>query len=226
MVDKCFHSELRFSNICKGPLVYIVFKGFLGLEVSGTNATNKPFEKKLHTFRTNATKPLNKQTARYSNLNKKYRNKLQVLQNKCICFRLHLNNREYIGTEYFDKVNWLPIDQGFKQCLSKSVFKSFCKKYSHYMNKVYKTSNQKIYFKLFQQLRFGYICLPLICNSLPDGIKLSSNVNTFKHKVKMSSLTILREKDQDIYVFYGQVNAFVTSFWYYCFFKLRALTLF
>ena len=61
----------------------------------------------------------------YPNLNKKYKNKLQVLQNKCICFYLLLDNRDHIGTEHFDKINWLPIDQRFKQCLSTSILKFF-----------------------------------------------------------------------------------------------------
>ena len=61
----------------------------------------------------------------YPNLNKKYKNKLQFLQNKFIRFCLQLNNREHIGTEHFDKINWLPIDRRFKQCLSESVFKFF-----------------------------------------------------------------------------------------------------
>ena len=64
----------------------------------------------------------------YPNLNKKYKNKLQVLQNKCIRFCLQLDNIEHIGTEHFDKISWLPIDQRFKQCLSTSVFKFFSEK--------------------------------------------------------------------------------------------------
>ena len=51
----------------------------------------------------------------YPNLNKKYKNKLQVLQNKCIRFCLQLDNIEHIGTEHFDKICWL----------STSVFKFF-----------------------------------------------------------------------------------------------------
>ena len=43
----------------------------------------------------------------YANLNKKYINKLQVLQNKCIHFCLQLD-RGQIGIEHFDKINWLP----------------------------------------------------------------------------------------------------------------------
>ena len=59
----------------------------------------------------------------YPILNKKYKNKLQALQNKCIRFWFQLNNRGHIGTEHFDKINWLLIDQRFKQCLSTSIFK-------------------------------------------------------------------------------------------------------
>ena len=43
----------------------------------------------------------------------------------------------------------------------------------------------------------------LIWNGLPNDLKLSKNVNTFEEKVTISFLTLLREKDQDIYVHYG-----------------------
>ena len=46
----------------------------------------------------------------------------------------------------------------------------------------------------------------------PDDAKLSNNVNTFKHKVKKRFLTLLREKDQDIYAYYGQITAIITLF--------------
>ena len=49
----------------------------------------------------------------YPNLNT-YKNKLQVLQNKCICFCLQLDSGKHTETEHFDKINWLPIDLGFK----------------------------------------------------------------------------------------------------------------
>ena len=69
----------------------------------------------------------------YPNLNKKYKNKLQVLQNKCIRFCLQLDNIQHIGTEYFDKISWLRIDQIFKQCLSTSIFNFFSEMRPHYM---------------------------------------------------------------------------------------------
>ena len=65
-----------------------------------------------------------------------------MLQNKCIRFCLQLDNREHIGTEHFDKINWLPIDQRFKQCLSKSAFKFFSEMCPPYMNDTYTTTNQ------------------------------------------------------------------------------------
>ena len=61
----------------------------------------------------------------YPSLNKKYKNKLQVLQNKCIRFCLQVDNREHIGNEHFDNINWLPTDQRFNQCLSTGLYKLF-----------------------------------------------------------------------------------------------------
>ena len=71
----------------------------------------------------------------YPNLNKKYKNKIQVLQNKYIRFCLQLDNIEHIRTEHFDKINWLAIDQRFNQCLSTSVerhFSEMCRQYIIY----------------------------------------------------------------------------------------------
>ena len=72
----------------------------------------------------------------YPNLNKKYKNKLQILQSKCIRFCLQLDNREHIRTEHFDKISWLASDQRFKQCLSASVFKFFSEMCPQYINQI------------------------------------------------------------------------------------------
>ena len=84
-----------------------------------------------------------------------------------------------------------------------------------YIHKIYRTTNQNntvtrdSSLKLFQSLRTRTLsqkCLlylgPFIWNGLPDHVKLSNNINTFKHEVK-KTLTLLREKDQDISVYYG-----------------------
>ena len=84
------------------------------------------------------------------------------------------------------------------------------------MKKIYTTTNENntvtrfSSLKLSQPLRTKTLsqkCLsylgPFIWNGLPDDAKLSNNVNIVKHKVKKTFLTLLREKDQDIYVYYG-----------------------
>ena len=48
-----------------------------------------------------------------------------------------------------------------------------------------------------------FVVWPFVWNGFPDDVKLSNKVNTFKHKVKKVFLTLLRKKDQDIYVYYG-----------------------
>ena len=58
----------------------------------------------------------------YPNLTKKLKDKLQVAQNKCIKFCLKLQCREHISNEHFHKLNWLPINQSFKQCVPSTVF--------------------------------------------------------------------------------------------------------
>ena len=77
-----------------------------------------------------------------------------------------------------------------------------------YRNEIYKITNQNntvtrnSSLKLFQPLRtkalsqkcLSYLGL-FIWNGLPDDVKLSNKVNTFKHKVKKGFLTLLREKD-------------------------------
>ena len=79
----------------------------------------------------------------YPNLNKKYENKLQVLQNKCIYFCLQLDNIQHIRTEHFRKISWLPIiNQRLKQFLSASVLKFFSEMCLQYMNEIYRTTNQ------------------------------------------------------------------------------------
>ena len=72
------------------------------------------------------------------------------------------------------------------------------------------TVNRNSSLKLFQALRSKALsqkCLSylgsFISNGLPDDVKLPNNVCTFKHKVKNTFLILLREKDQDIYAYYG-----------------------
>ena len=130
----------------------------------------------------------------YSNLKKKYRKKLHVLQNKCKRFCLQLDNREHIRTEHFDKTSWLPIDQRCKQRLSKSVLNSSLKCVLN-MRTEFTKYPIKEYYKYYNLIQIPTTkdCLsylqPFIRNGLPDDVKLPKNANAFKHKVKKSFLT-------------------------------------
>ena len=63
----------------------------------------------------------------YANLNKKFVKKVQIIQNKCIRFCLHMENRAYIGIEEFKKMNWLPTRERFEQCVCVVAYK-YCNK--------------------------------------------------------------------------------------------------
>ena len=129
----------------------------------------------------------------YPNLIKKYKNKLQVLQNKCIYVCVQFNNREQVVTEHFDIINWFPIDQRFRRLFT-SVFKFFSGMCLQHLKEIYKTSNQNntvtrnSSLKLFQLLKNKTLiqkCLlylgPFVWNGLPDDVKLSNNVHIFKN---------------------------------------------
>ena len=77
-------------------------------------------------------------TAWYPQLTKKLKDKLQVTQHKCIRFCLKLQCREHISNEHFQKLNWLPINQRFKQCVTSTVFKFIQNKRPAYMNEVFR----------------------------------------------------------------------------------------
>ena len=77
-------------------------------------------------------------TVWYPNLTKRLKDNLQATQNKCIIFCLKLQCREHILNEHFKKLNWLPINQMFKQCVTSTVFKFVPNKCPAYMNEVFR----------------------------------------------------------------------------------------
>ena len=136
-------------------------------------------------------------TTWYTNLSKKLKDKLQVTQNKYIRFCLKLQSREHISTEHFRKLNWLPINQRFQQCITSIVFKFVQNKCPAYMNEVFRPAeNMRIkarnsFLKLNHSFRktstrpkglsyFG----PAIWDRIREIIKKTRNLNTFKHMMK------------------------------------------
>ena len=146
-------------------------------------------------------------SAWYPNLNKALKNKLQTAQNKCVRFCLLLGNRDHIGFEELEKINWLNINDRFEQCLSVSAFKFFKNQCPAYMSDIFEpVSNRRVstrnaYLKLSQPFRkttqgqnsLSYIG-PSVWNKLPESTKSDNNVNTFKHNVKKYCFNNIRRK--------------------------------
>ena len=148
------------------------------------------------------------------NLNKKFKTKLQTLQNKCVRFCLQLDNRADVGITEFKKINWLPGDYRFRQCLAANVLKFFDDKCSLYMKDVFdkscisQASTKNYTMKLSQPLgrtSYGQNCisflLPSVWNNFPNELKRCTNLNTFKYRIKGYVFYKIRQKDNDIYLY-------------------------
>ena len=146
-------------------------------------------------------------------------------QNKCIRFCLNLNNRDHIGLTEFEKINWLPINDHFEQCISSTTFKFFNNRSPAYIN-VFKPSGHPItnarapFLKLIQPLQntnYGQKTLsylaPNIWNSLPVSLKATEGLNTYKHKMEKHFLNRMRNNESDIYIAIS--NYFIISYYYH-----------
>lgn len=66
----------------------------------------------------------------YTCLGKRWKSKLQIPRNKCIRFCLNLNNMAHIWRDEFKKINWVPVNNYFKQLVS-SMSCEFCNNTSY-----------------------------------------------------------------------------------------------
>ena len=73
-------------------------------------------------------------SAWYPNLTLKLKKKLQVMQNKCICYCLQLDKMSTISQTEFNDLNWLPVINRFEQCVISIVFKFINGNCPHYLN--------------------------------------------------------------------------------------------
>ena len=73
-----------------------------------------------------------------------------------MCFSLNVDSKGHIGLTEFEKINWLPINDRFKQCISSMTFKYFNYLSPLYMNDVFNLAGQNTtatrtsFFKLSQ----------------------------------------------------------------------------
>ena len=150
----------------------------------------------------------------YPHLRKKIHTKVQTCQNKCIRFCLNMGNRDHIGFEEFNKINWLPTRQRFEQCVLVNIFKFFSKSAPQYFSEMYHPavqsySTRSSYQKLrlpFRKTNRGQHALsylgPKLWNGLPEEVKMSTSVNNFKHKLKANFFTQLQIREYSPTIYY------------------------
>ena len=144
----------------------------------------------------------------FPNLNKGLKKKIQITQNKCMRFCLQLGSKSHMGYLEFEKINWLPIEDRFDQCVSTHVYKFFHKRCPSYIAEVFNPSEgncittRSSYLKLIQPFRrtnLGQRSLsyqgPSIWNKIPDNVKQSCSVNSFKHNLKRYYFDNLKNRE-------------------------------
>ena len=140
---------------------------------------------------------------------------MQVLQNKCIAFCQEFNTRAHVGRNEFERINWLPVNDRFEQIISSMSFK-FCNSTSPpYMNDVFKpagqpnTATRGSLLKLRQPLRrtnHGQKNIsnipPIRRNNLPNSLKTTDSLNTYKHTVKELFFHRIKNKANHTYSYF------------------------
>ena len=143
-------------------------------------------------------------SAWYPNLTQKLRQRLQVMQNKCICFCLQLDKMSTISHKEFKDLSWLPVITRFEQCVISIVFKFINGICPYYLNEVFKFAPEgniclrNTFLKLkrpFRNTNTGQKGLsfigPLFWNQILETLKKTDNLNTFKNNFK----TFLQSND-------------------------------
>ena len=149
-------------------------------------------------------------SAWYPNLSKKFSNKLRVAQNKCIRFCLQTGNRKHIGYSEYEQINWLPTELRYHQSVCSLVHNFFAKKSPSYMSDMFHPKSTKIQTrnsvlqltkpssKTSGQKGLAFLA-PTIWNDISSDLKLTPNLNTFKHKLKKRFLDSLKTNEQSLY---------------------------
>ena len=128
-------------------------------------------------------------------------------------FLSKIRQRSHVGAMEFDRLNWLPVEERFKQCLCVNTFKFFNDMCPLYLRDVFHPVDQshittrKSVLKLSQplcQTNYGQRTISYLApknwNDLPDYIKLLENTNLFKHKGKEHYFQKLKRQDNNGYI--------------------------
>ena len=154
-------------------------------------------------------------SAWYMNLDKGYKEKLSVMQRKCIRFCLMKDSRSKIRLKEFVEINWLPVERRANLINTSLVYKFFNGNSPLYMDCVFSQLNQcgVTTQKNFQRLavpsrktEMGKRTLsylgPTLWNPLSKALKTCTSVNCFKHALKSHHFDQMNASDRDIYLYY------------------------
>ena len=119
------------------------------------------------------------------------------MQNKCSHFCLQLDKMSTISHKEFKDINWLQIINRFEQCIISIVFKFINGNCPYYLNEVFEfapegnISLRNNFLKLkrpFRNTNTGQKASsfigPSFWNQIPETLKKSNHLNTFKHNLK------------------------------------------
>ena len=119
-----------------------------------------------------------------------------------------------MGVKEFPEINWLPTKERFEQCVCANIFKFFNNMSPAYTSELYqpfkhghntRRSNCRLQLP-HKSTSYGHKALSFfgrkLWNNLPANIKSSSNINTFKHDIKMLFFKKLQKKDDSVYYYY------------------------
>ena len=125
---------------------------------------------------------------------RKNQKKIQTKQNKCIRSCLRLDKIQHISVAEFRSINWLPTKEIPHQCINAITFKFVSENCPFYLNEIFefaphcRIATRNSFAKFKHPSNTGWKTLlytgPSSWNNLPETIKKTNNLNTFKHNVK------------------------------------------
>ena len=129
----------------------------------------------------------------YPNINEKTKKKIQIMQNKWIHFHRKLDKMHHTPEEEFKSINWLPTSKRVDQYINTITYNFVNNTCHYYLNEMFEFApycsigTRNNFSKLknpFCKTNMGQKVIsyigPSFWNSLPDSIKRTNSLNTFK----------------------------------------------
>ena len=131
----------------------------------------------------------------YPLVSKKIKKKIQVTQNKCICFYIKLNSTHHMGAKEFKQINWSPTKEKVEQRVHANIFKywkgtlPFCVNVLFFRSRnIYKTRSHMAFEMPLRRSNLVQKSVsfmgPSIWNKLSNDLNISNTATSFTHNYK------------------------------------------